>query len=450
MLGCFQQAAQDLLANHPHGFCVLASTVTLTPVLITLMFLALFKLLMTSKIEIFLNLNHELFLRMLNVATGTLWAGVIVTRLIVKGTTCNPKIATTYTNNKIGLNVTQEYFERETKVLSYIPVDSFIMITAAFFYVLSLVMKAVKNPIRKRIVKNQIAPSRILNALQSCVRDETTSEAREAEVGDACSVVSHPATISLQLPTSRPVAQDTGSKEGTGRKDEIGIALQQINTRPPNAALCSQADHCCPHLMNEASASALPLSVIWVKTSKGVSDEEAQLVHLVTSPAGFLARPQVQDLPTVTEPEMMETTKTNKLNEGAVCSSPPILSTSSIRFPTFAIPWSPLTLTPVLSAGAPELFQYRPASPPASPSSSPTKPKDQSSKMSFAFLVLIAIVIIVYTVFGQKSFKVLYILTRLVFQCLPMYWVLMVDECYELSRRRIKTWLADIFQMYWD
>ena len=39
---------------------------------------------------------------------------------------------------------------------------------------------------------------------------------------------------------------------------------------------------------------------------------------------------------------------------------------------------------------------------------------------------------------------------RCTFICMPMYWVLMIDGCYALTKRRILASLADVFHIYID
>ena len=48
------------------------------------------------------------------------------------------------------------------------------------------------------------------------------------------------------------------------------------------------------------------------------------------------------------------------------------------------------------------------------------------------------------------AFGVIERLTILSCYCLPFYWVLLVEECYLVSKRIVRTWLADYCSIYFD
>ena len=164
LFGCFQESATELLQAYPQGFCVIAIPITLKPVLITLMFLAIFKLLVTIKFESFLNLNHETILNVINIVIGIIWAGIVTGELILRGTLCNPNLATTYTNHIIGIQVADKYFENKTKATPYFPLISpFIMMIGVFCYVSSLIIKKIQD-LRKKQSTRRVQPIVVFKA----------------------------------------------------------------------------------------------------------------------------------------------------------------------------------------------------------------------------------------------------------------------------------------------
>ena len=104
-----------------------------------------------------------------------------------------------------------------------------------------------------------------------------------------------------------------------------------------------------------------------------------------------------------------------------------------------------------------ELIKIKPPSiviePPTPPQddTSPMKKLFQKAPFSVGFAGFIFIFTIaffdsdssVYQLIIDKFFKYL-------FGCLPMYWILRVDDCYRFSLRRTKTWLGDHFQIFFE
>ena len=67
---------------------------------------------------------------------------------------------------------------------------------------------------------------------------------------------------------------------------------------------------------------------------------------------------------------------------------------------------------------------------------------------------LIVFIIIMIVIFMDSRSSVLAQVVRkgfeYVLKCVPMYWVLIVDDCYLISLRKTKTFLAERFQIYFD
>ena len=69
-------------------------------------------------------------------------------------------------------------------------------------------------------------------------------------------------------------------------------------------------------------------------------------------------------------------------------------------------------------------------------------------KISFSLGLALFYMIIMYTLSPGRSTLANFSVRlgyKYVFECLPMYWVLMVDDCYQLACRRTKAWVNNVF-----
>ena len=436
LFGCFKESVKDLLHNYPHNFCVLAIPIFLKPVLITLMFLAFFKSLMTVKIEIFLNLNHETTLKLLNVAIGIMWVGMITGDLILRGTLCNPNLATASINHIIGIQVVDKYFESKTKAPPYFPIGPFIMAMGLLCYVCSLIIKKTQD-LRKKQQTRRVKPIAIFKASPGRESLHENDEQINQQSGDTFET--QPRTLP-QIIFVRPVSSDAGA--ATTGENQASMTLHSIPVP-------------LSHVMEPLNLEGKDLSDLdsLNENSKSVAEEEIHTENGET---------------TVVE---LEEDKTRKANHdlGPVHKMATLPTSGSIAPDDVVLTLEEnISLADKHNVSAPSTASSIPSTATSIPSTASSIPSTASSIPSTAssipstassiswptvgisILVMISIILFQYAAFGQKSNSVIYKFTRFLFQCLPMYWVLMVDDCYQLTRRRTKTWLANTFSIYWD
>ena len=77
--------------------------------------------------------------------------------------------------------------------------------------------------------------------------------------------------------------------------------------------------------------------------------------------------------------------------------------------------------------------------------------RDTSWKVTFLFGILASIICLIVTITDMKNGVAVGGFVRvniLANYCLPFYWVMVVEECYLVSRRIVRTWLADYWSSY--
>ena len=106
IFSCLTTLAEWLLHEYPNGFCQLVSPTSLGQAMILyLTYLAFFRLLMVTKINTFITLNHESIVVRLNIITGLIMTVNIMVELLYRGTTCNPKVAALYSGIRMGIKL---------------------------------------------------------------------------------------------------------------------------------------------------------------------------------------------------------------------------------------------------------------------------------------------------------------------------------------------------------
>ena len=148
IFSCLTTLAEWLLHEYPNGFCQLVSPTSLGQAMILyLTYLAFFRLLMVTKINTFINLNHESMVVRLNVIAGLIMTVNIMVELLYRGTTCNPKVAALYSGIRMGIKLEAGNITLgEDTPDSYSSYITFIFSTlAVVFYVISAVIEIVND-----------------------------------------------------------------------------------------------------------------------------------------------------------------------------------------------------------------------------------------------------------------------------------------------------------------
>ena len=69
--------------------------------------------------------------------------------------------------------------------------------------------------------------------------------------------------------------------------------------------------------------------------------------------------------------------------------------------------------------------------------------------ISVSFGLALFVVIILYALLdGREPFtkEILRLGHKYILECLPMYWILMVEDCFQLAWRRSKAWTKNVFR----
>ena len=113
--GLFKGLALSFLQTYPNIFCTMATPRPFVMAFaLYVMYLSFFKLLMTIKQNVFLNLNHEKIVLQLNIATAVIVMVLLVAEMMLeKGSYCNPKMAWMIVSLRIGLQVNVKDFANE-------------------------------------------------------------------------------------------------------------------------------------------------------------------------------------------------------------------------------------------------------------------------------------------------------------------------------------------------
>ena len=78
-------------------------------------------------------------------------------------------------------------------------------------------------------------------------------------------------------------------------------------------------------------------------------------------------------------------------------------------------------------------------------------PQDMTWKVSFLLGILAFILCLLFTLADMTNGLAVGLFARIgifSFHCLPFYWVILVDDCFLVSQRILKTWLADNLRIH--
>ena len=79
--------------------------------------------------------------------------------------------------------------------------------------------------------------------------------------------------------------------------------------------------------------------------------------------------------------------------------------------------------------------------------------QETSWKASFLIAIFSFTLGFIFTIVDMKNGVAIGVVERLnilAHYCLPFYWVILVDECYLVSKRTVRTWLAEYCSIYFD
>ena len=450
--GYFTAQVKSLILTNPQLFCELTTPRPLKIVgVLYLMYLAFFRLLIVVKMEMFMNLNHEAVSTRLDVLSVIITVADTTIGLLYKGTTCNVKSAAV-TFQLMGAKVDIVKFTQSVteEPMSFMLVCLIISV-AIVCYILSYLLFVTKrfgsrteeiwaNCFRIRCKGVQVTP---VNEIE--LEEQITSrptEDREVENQVALPLVEVIGSSSFPaVAVGDNVITSTGNELQLNSCQDLPPMPQLIQVAPVQFTTSTN------HLVwvNEAKSRTQSDSRVKVDISKSQSQstsretvDKVQTAKEVEDDKSQLPTPQLQSTIGVTGDKAKLPTNSPKTATGVSSggSVPPSASPQPeevILFPPPRVVW----INPMLE------------SPPED--TSPMKKLFQKVPFSAGFAIFILFFTIAlmnsksdfYQVIVDKVFKYL-------LGCLPMYWILRVDDCYRFSLRRTKTWFADHLQIYFD
>ena len=481
IIGLFTAIIHYLVEHHPRLYCALFSTWIVHTMTIYLMYLAFFKLLMVVSTERFVNLNHEAVAFKLNIAAVFIVTGDFFVKLI-RGSLCFPKIVTVMTTKRFGVPVNQTVFAKdETNPLEF-PLVTLEIALAFFFYALSVIIKNKLYPTctyfeKDDGVHDMEMPILSLRRTRDLSRNRispTTETGNNGAKGHAdpralgfqihpipvpaLTFVSQPA-----LPTSQHVAatrrvtlqqnpsvkRTTKADASSDVEDQHGKPQEQSSdselTSPSTVQDSQRKLALSPRYLGKPSTSRRPNSSWDVKDlkCKGSNDSSTSVVRV--SPKQMQSYSNVGGLD-----EFSSATPIQLDDENTEASANP---TSLI-----SVSHEQIHSVPSVRREIGENYDQQPANSRrvTSPVPQPARVSPLEAlfqKVSFSLVIVLFLMTFLFLTFHEKNSFVAWIVVlgeRYLFQCLPMYWVLMVEECYAQSLRRVKRLLADYFNIYWD
>ena len=143
--GLFKGLALSFLQTYPNIFCTMATPRPFVMAFaLYVMYLSFFKLLMTIKQNVFLNLNHEKIVLRLNIATAVIVLVLLVAEMLEKGSYCIPKMAWVIVSLRIGLQLNVKDFANEGNE-KHLPLILIILALAFVCFAIFAVISAVRR-----------------------------------------------------------------------------------------------------------------------------------------------------------------------------------------------------------------------------------------------------------------------------------------------------------------
>ena len=140
LFGKFGSAADTLLKYHPDIFCSLATPNTVgLAINLYLLYIAVFRLFMEINPVIYINLDHEVVVKGLNIGTLVILVLSPLLEYLSRGTICNPFTAIKLIHHRFGIKIQASNFASyDTRT---IPTDIVVISLAALCYIASLVLE---------------------------------------------------------------------------------------------------------------------------------------------------------------------------------------------------------------------------------------------------------------------------------------------------------------------
>ena len=423
VIGFFPDMVVHLINTYPEAVCQFATPWMYGPTLILyLMYLAFFKLLIVAKTDLFLSLNHDALVRRINVFSIVFILGFSLGKFLA-GNLCIPQAANILIWQRMSIqanigNVTAIGHSKLQASKEDVG-NPFFLVTIAIALVCYVSSFLIKTRQKLRAKRTENRYNNNLGIASGSARANSIIPRPEVESNHnsfCCSPIQARLAADSGNPTSSRVTQlvqvrPTLHPNNMGPQP-VNMDLQstylnpQPNTRDPRSSVREPE----PPLMDLRTAHMDPLTVMMNAQQAGVETQVAVMDPVQTAP---------QEMPIVKRNPKLTTGI-----EQVPSSTPPVhlnapqSVTNSVQQGTSTKYWF----------GLEKLFD----------------------KMSISFGLVLFVMCILFAILdGQEPFTkmILRLGHKYILECLPMYWILMVEECFQLAVRRTKAWINNVLRL---
>ena len=376
----------------------------------------------------YMELDHEAIVKWVNIGSLGVLAIHTMLEVFIRGTTCNSFVAMKIINIRLDINATQEDLPLNETMPS--PLDSIAALVAALCYILSLIIMAIKEFGKEDPVSEEVFARAQQAGNQQLVHASGAKQKKIAfrgppravrPLGIISPIISHTEGNCLPL-------RDIEGKILKVKNEDRGI--RRASSLPLDLPMLANT------LVNERETSrATPYPLL-----------------MSVRPKKLAIPNQNADSPDSHEAEMSDSsgaqevrqTLADKLNQKSDRTENRIKTNRSA---------SPFQISIQEDDQSNQADSRRAhLTTPAGTSERNREKKKLLQKLFFATMFVIYIIIHKTTTPSSKNIKSLLLSKgfKVVFECLPMYWVLMVDDCFAVARRRTITFLGNSFHIYFE
>ena len=404
VFGYFGTVAQSFLQDYPNVFCVLATPGPIgIAISLYLMYLGVFRLFMAIDLQKYMAIDHDTVVRRVNISSVLLLVFNSLAEFWYRGTTCNSKIALKIINTRLGIEAKEDSLPRNTTLPS--PLDSIASSVAIFCYILSLALIAIKEFKKSNSVNAVGHNKKILDATRSKVapvslsESETEKKLSQVEIQEMAPVVTKRTS---SLPPDLPAIRITGTtKEPSDQSQTTTLpVLMMVKPQSPDTFSPKITDIKAkvPGKLKEHAFNYQKRKDVMMSRQKRFSLEDIRVKN---------------------------SKQTYEVN----------IEQDENERPQSDIASKQRGHRSLEHAGQTERQETR---------------RKLLIKSIFVLMFLAFFIINIYSSTHSKGIPkfILFKGYKLLFECIPMYWVLMVDNCYAVAKRRTITLLAQVFHVY--
>ena len=428
LFGRFGSAATTLLKNNPNIFCSLATPDTvILAITLYLLYIALFRLFMEINPVIYINLDHEIVVKGLNIGTLVILVLSPLLEYLWRGTICNPLTAVKLIRHRFVINIQASNFASYAS--KTYPIGIVVLSLAAICYIACLVLEG-----RRKFGNHQRAEA------QQAVRPRIPPSQKTVLVNKSMN------NSVLLLPDNLEVLNQQSTSSVTVHTNPCIPAIETISTENAFTA--------------EIQSLKVPeIHVIEVRPpikKQEAVDVEATLVEQQHTRVDGKVLNKIE-----TQKNITVSTKSNFVNTAFDLNEADADTEEVATENEHELGGNQMPTLRVLGSGqsstrsnlSTEERYPEHAEQQLSPSQRKEEKKKLLKKVLFAMLAVLTIIAYLCSSISNNNGIMSTILARgyrCLFICMPMYWVLIIDDCYDLAKRRIITLLADVFQIYID